>query len=39
MKEKMADRKKMKRRKVAHVLSEYGMVDHTELLEELQKEM
>ena len=28
-----------KLRKVEHVLSEYGVVDHTELLEELQKEI
>jgi hypothetical protein len=35
LKEKMRDRKK--RRKVEHVLSEYGMVDYTEFVEELQK--
>ena len=30
---------KEKRRKVEHVLSEYGKEDHAELLEELQKEI
>lgn len=34
--EKMADKEKIK--KVEYVLREYGMEDHTELLEELEKE-